>query len=164
MPPTTRAAGAPSLLAASGSNADQPVRPRKKARRGGGGGATARQQLLPSLAAFLLMDNNETHVEDVLVEEYVRRYMRWPEQEQERAAKQLAACMDAGHVVVVRAVMLATLEMDGWALPKVAAGGDDVVESSVPPSPDDAALPPGTIPLASPRYVPKPKPATVTTP
>ena len=127
----------------SGSNRP----PKKKTRRGGGGGRgrgqAQAQALLPSLAAFLLMDNNETHVEDVLVEEYVRRYMRWPEAGQERAAGQLMACIDAGNVTVVRAVMLATLEMDGWD-PKTNC--EAAVECSVPPSPD-GALPPGAMPV-----------------
>ncbi len=137
MPPNTRAPSR--VLTASGSTGCRA--PKKKPRR-----ALARQALLPSLAAFLLMDGNETHVEDVLVEEYVRRYMRRPETEQDHIAKQLIECIEVGNVTVVRAVMLATLEMQGWALPVQPPAQPTSVPTSVPPSPD-GSLPPGAMPV-----------------
>lgn len=139
------AAGAPSLQASGSQVGGDP--PKKKVRRGAPK-KHQQQALLPALAAFLMLDNNDSVVEAELVEEYVRRYMAWPEAKQERLAEQLMACMDTGNVVVVRAVMLATLEQHGWTggAARVSPKHDDVIESSVPPSPE-GRLPPGAMPV-----------------
>lgn len=67
-------------------------------------------EVVPSLAAFLMLDNNDAVVEADLVEGYVRRFAAIEPAQAEAEAAQIMGCMAAGNVVVVRAVMLSMLD------------------------------------------------------
>ena len=71
--------------------------------------------LLPGLAEFLQREDHAAVIGDDLVERYVDAFVEWMEEgdsaKGERLAKHMVTCMDAGNVVVVRAVMQASLKV-----------------------------------------------------
>ena len=103
--------------------------------------------LLPALSRFLSSPSQA--VPPDLVEQYVRLYLSWPPDTQEREAAQLMECMDSGNAgsagssVVVRAIMLASVGLENDEDHQLASA----VPTSVPPSPD-GSLPPGAMPVS----------------
>ena len=71
--------------------------------------------VLPGLSEFLQREDPAAAIGDELVERYVHAFVEWTEEgdaaKTERLSKHLVTCMEAGNVVVVRAVMQASLRV-----------------------------------------------------